>query len=596
MSKQNRLANETSPYLQQHAENPVDWFPWGPEAIEKARRENKPILLSLGYAACHWCHVMAPESFEDQATADLMNAMFVNIKVDREERPDLDKIYQTTHYLLTQRSGGWPLTTFLTADDLTPFFSGTYFPLEPRNQMPAFKDILQKIAEIYRNRQDDIKLQNKSLQDLLQRPSVANPNQPTLNDEPLKLAMPAIENHYDEKLGGFGDAPKFPHPKLLEFLLQEKSNMALTTLLRMAEGGIYDQLRGGFYRYSVDAKWEIPHFEKMLYDNAQLLSLYAEAASIFDEPYFADIARETAEWVISEMQSSEGGYFSSLDADTEGHEGKYYVWHIDEIEKIVSREEFQMLKVYYGLDEPANFDNLWHFHIVEALKTPHEKAVLASAKKKLLATRQSRVYPHRDEKILTAWNGLMIKGMFTAGDALGEPRFIDSARKALTFVRTNLWKNGRLLASYKDGKAHLQACLDDYAFLLSALLTAYRVQSEENDLAFAKELADGMIKHFYDNTAGGFFFTADDHEKLLYRPKTLMDESTPSGNGVAVASLIELGQIVSEPRYQEVAEKTLAFAWAILLQHPSEHCALLLALSTLSSRAAPSTGSSALLH
>jgi uncharacterized protein YyaL (SSP411 family) len=596
MSKQNRLANETSPYLQQHAENPVDWFPWGPEAIEKARRENKPILLSLGYAACHWCHVMAHESFEDQATADLMNAMFVNIKVDREERPDLDKIYQTTHYLLTQRSGGWPLTTFLTADDLTPFFSGTYFPLEPRNQMPAFKDILQKIAEIYRNRQDDIKLQNKSLQDLLQRPSVANPNQPTLNDEPLKLAMPAIENHYDEKLGGFGDAPKFPHPKLLEFLLQEKSNMALTTLLRMAEGGIYDQLRGGFYRYSVDAKWEIPHFEKMLYDNAQLLSLYAEAASIFDEPYFADIARETAEWVISEMQSSEGGYFSSLDADTEGHEGKYYVWHIDEIEKIVSREEFQMLKVYYGLDEPANFDNLWHFHIVEALKTPHEKAVLASAKKKLLATRQSRVYPHRDEKILTAWNGLMIKGMFTAGDALGEPRFIDSARKALTFVRTNLWKNGRLLASYKDGKAHLQACLDDYAFLLSALLTAYRVQSEENDLAFAKELADGMIKHFYDNTAGGFFFTADDHEKLLYRPKTLMDESTPSGNGVAVASLIELGQIVSEPRYQEVAEKTLAFAWAILLQHPSEHCALLLALSTLSSRAAPSTGSSALLH
>jgi uncharacterized protein YyaL (SSP411 family) len=596
MSKQNRLANETSPYLQQHAENPVDWFPWGPEANEKSRRENKPILLSLGYAACHWCHVMAHESFEDQATADLMNAMFVNIKVDREERPDLDKIYQTTHYLLTQRSGGWPLTTFLTADDLTPFFSGTYFPLEPRNQMPAFKDILQKIAEIYRNRQDDIKLQNKSLQDLLQRPSVANPNQPTLNDEPLKLAMPAIENHYDEKLGGFGDAPKFPHPKLLEFLLQEKSNMALTTLLRMAEGGIYDQLRGGFYRYSVDAKWEIPHFEKMLYDNAQLLSLYAEAASIFDEPYFADIARETAEWVISEMQSSEGGYFSSLDADTEGHEGKYYVWHIDEIEKIVSREEFQMLKVYYGLDEPANFDNLWHFHIVEALKTPHEKAVLASAKKKLLATRQSRVYPHRDEKILTAWNGLMIKGMFTAGDALGEPRFIDSARKALTFVRTNLWKNGRLLASYKDGKAHLQACLDDYAFLLSALLTAYRVQSEENDLAFAKELADGMIKHFYDNTAGGFFFTADDHEKLLYRPKTLMDESTPSGNGVAVASLIELGQIVSEPRYQEVAEKTLAFAWAILLQHPSEHCALLLALSTLSSRAAPSTGSSALLH
>jgi uncharacterized protein YyaL (SSP411 family) len=579
MQKQNRLANETSPYLQQHAQNPVDWFPWGPLAIEKARSENKPILLSVGYAACHWCHVMAHESFEDQATAGLMNELFVNVKVDREERPDLDKIYQTTHYLLTQRNGGWPLTTFLTANDLTPFFSGTYFPLEPHQQTPAFKDVLQRIADIFRDRQEDIQLQNKSLQDVLQRPSVAHPNPPMLSDEPLKQAILTIENSYDNKFGGFGDAPKFPHPKMLEFLLREKSTMALTTLLSMAEGGIYDQLRGGFYRYSVDAKWEIPHFEKMLYDNAQLLCLYAEAAPIFDEPYFSEIASETAEWVIAEMQSVDGGYFSSLDADSEGQEGKYYVWDLGEIEKIVSREEFQMVKIYYGLDGAPNFEEHWHFHVVEALKTPHEKAVLASAKQKLLAARLQRIYPHRDEKILTAWNALMIKAMLVTGKVLNEPRFTDSAKKALDFVRANLWKDGRLLASFKDGKAHLSAYLDDYAFLLSALLTSYKIHGDKNDLVFAEELADTLLKHFFDTVAGGFYFTADDHETLLYRPKTLMDESTPSGNGTAVAVLIELGQILGKPSYQEAAEMTLAFAWAILLQHPAEHCTFMLALT-----------------
>jgi uncharacterized protein YyaL (SSP411 family) len=578
MQKLNRLGNETSPYLQQHAHNPVDWFPWGDEALEKARRENKPILLSIGYAACHWCHVMAHESFEDQATADTMNALFVNIKVDREERPDLDKIYQTTHYLLTQRNGGWPLTTFLTANDLTPFFSGTYFPLEPRQHMPAFKDILHKISDIFLQRQDDIKLQNKSIQDVLQKKSVANPSQPEFNEAPYASAMQAIENNFDHKFGGFGDAPKFPHPKMLEFLLQEKSDMALTTLLSMAEGGIYDQLGGGFYRYSVDAKWEIPHFEKMLYDNAQLLFLYTEAASIFNEPYFAEIARETAHWVMREMQSAEGGYYSSLDADSEGHEGKYYAWNLSDIENILSREEYQIAKIYYGLDEAPNFEGSWHLHIVEALKNAHEKTVLETARKKLLAARTERIYPHRDEKILTAWNALMIKAMLVAGDALHEPLFIESAKKALTFLREKLWKNERLLASAKDDKAHLPAYLDDYAFLLSALLTSYKIQGNEADLLFAKQVADTLIKHFFDQDAGGFFFTADDHEKLLYRPKTLMDESLPSGNGVAVSALIELDILLNESHYEDAIQKTLALAWPILLQYPSEHCSLLLAL------------------
>ena len=578
MPTPNRLANESSPYLQQHANNPVDWFPWGSEAIEKARREHKPILLSVGYAACHWCHVMAHESFMDDATAKLMNELFVNIKVDREERPDLDKIYQTTHYLLTQRSGGWPLTTFLTAGDLTPFFSGTYFPLEPRQQMPAFKDILQRIAAIYRERQADIQLQNKSLQDVLQKPGTTTLTPPVLTDEPLQKATAAIETTYDAKFGGFGDAPKFPHPKILEFLLLEKSPMALATLFNMAKGGIYDQLRGGFYRYAVDAKWEIPHFEKMLYDNAQLLFLYATAATAFNEPYFEDIARETAQWVISEMQSPEGGYYSSLDADSEGHEGKFYVWDRRDLEKLLSREEYQIVKIYYGLDEEPNFEGSWHLHIVEALKNTHEKTVLASAKQKLLAARQQRAYPHRDEKILTAWNALMIKAMLVAGDLLQEPEFTRSALAALTFLREKLWKEKRLLASYKDGNATLPAYLDDYAFLLSALLSAYHSQGDKTLLDFAEQIADALLDHFYDDALGGFFFTADDHEKLLYRPKTFMDESMPAGNGVAVAALIELGRILNNPRYLQAAEKTLGLVWPILLQHPAEHCSLLLGL------------------
>jgi uncharacterized protein YyaL (SSP411 family) len=521
---------------------------------------------------------MAHESFTDAATAKLMNDLFVNIKVDREERPDLDKIYQTTHHLLTQRGGGWPLTTFLTPDDLTPFFSGTYYPLEARHGIPPFKDILQKIAAIYRDRQADIQLQNQSLRQVLQQASKPTA-MPLLNQAPLENALTAMEATYDDKFGGFGDAPKFPQTPILAFLATEKSPMALHTLFNMAKGGLYDQLRGGFYRYAVDAHWEIPHFEKMLYDNALLLDLYTRVAASFNEPYFEDIARETGQWVIAEMQAPEGGYYSSLDADSEGEEGKYYLWQVDEIAKTVSGEEFQLLKIYYGLDEAPNFEGGWHLHIVEALQSPHEKAVLATAKQKLLAARNLRPRPHRDEKILTAWNALMIEGMLTAGKQLHAPAFINSAKAALTFVRENLWKNNRLLACYIDGKATLPGYLDDYAFLLSAALTAYRLLCDEQDLQFARAIADALLTHFYDEITGGFFFTADDHEKLLYRPKTLMDEAMPSGNGVAANALIELGRLVNEPRYLAAAEKTLGLAWPMLQQHPAEHATLLLALN-----------------
>jgi uncharacterized protein YyaL (SSP411 family) len=579
MEKLNQLENETSPYLLQHAHNPVAWYPWGEEALAKARRENKPILLSIGYAACHWCHVMAHESFEDQETADLMNKLFVNIKVDREERPDLDKIYQNTHYLLTQRSGGWPLTVFLSADTLTPFFSGTYFPSQPRQQMPSFKDVLSKIEEIYRLRQDDVIKQNESVRQVLKRTINSPPENVVLDNMPQIKAMESLNETFDTLHGGFGDAPKFPHPSILEFLLQENSMMALTTLLNMAEGGLYDQLRGGFFRYTIDAKWMIPHFEKMLYDNAQLLTIYAKASQQFNEPYFADIAAQTGEWVLAEMQAPDGGYYSTLDADSEGVEGKFYVWDKTEIQSLLTGEEWQMASIYFGLDTEPNFENLWHLHIAEALKTPQEKKMLASAKQKLLAARAKRTAPRRDEKILTAWNALMIKGMLITGNILQRTDFIDSANKALAFIKTKLFKDDHLASSYKDGKTRFPGYLDDYAYLLDALITALQYKQDSANLEFAKKIADGLLKHFYDKTNSGFFFTPDDHEKLLYRPKTLMDESTPSGNGIAAHALLALARLTDNQEYYLAAEKTLNLAWPLLTQYPSEHCSLLIALS-----------------
>ena len=576
---QNDLQNETSPYLLQHASNPVAWHPWNASTLAKARQENKPILLSIGYAACHWCHVMAHESFEDAETAALMNELFINIKVDREERPDLDKIYQTTHLLLTEHGGGWPLTVFLTPDDCAPFFSGTYFPKAARPPLPPFKDVLQKIAGIYRERHEDIIKQNESLKQALQH-TYQPPAQPVkLTNAPIALGQTLLEEIYDAKNGGFGTAPKFPHPGKLALLLAEKSPIALHTLLQMAEGGIYDQLRGGFYRYSVDAQWQIPHFEKMLYDNALLLGLYAQASQIYDEPYFAQIARETADWVIAEMQADAGGYYATLDADTEGHEGKFYVWDKAEIEKLLTREELAMVRVYYGLDDPANFEGQWHLHITEALRDQQEKDKLASAKQKLLQARQQRVHPHRDEKILTAWNGLMINSMLIAGKILKDKEITDSANQALKFIQEKLWREQRLYACFHKNKATIPAYLDDYVFLLQAVITSIEINNDSKNLDFARELADSLLTHFYDTSAGGFFFTADDHEKLLYRPKTFMDEALPSGNAIAVLVLLALGHIVNDPRYFEAAEATLKLAWPALSQYPAEHCFMLLGLN-----------------
>jgi uncharacterized protein len=591
----NRLADETSPYLRQHADNPVDWYPWGEEALARAGREDRPILLSIGYAACHWCHVMAHESFEDPATAAVMNALFVNVKVDREERPDLDRIYQNAQQMLTGRGGGWPLTMFLTPEQV-PFFGGTYFPPTPRHGLPAFKDLLERVAAFYRERKADIAEQNVRLLDALAENEALDAPGERLEAAPIAAALAALREHYDAAHGGFGGAPKFPHPPNLERCLRAAAlhgdararEMALHTLTRMARGGLYDQLGGGFARYSVDARWEIPHFEKMLYDNAQLLPLYADAARLTGTDAFDALLRESADWVAREMQDPRGGYYATLDADSEGEEGKYYVWTPDEVRALLTPEEYAVAAPRWGLDRPSNFEgHAWHLQaarevaeIATALGIAPEAAAarLSTARTKLLAARERRVRPARDEKILTAWNGLMLGAMAKVGAHLGEPRYVDSAQRALDFLRAELWQDGRLHATWKDGCARLTAYLDDYADLAWGVLELLAVRFRAQDLAFTQALMDTALAHYWDDAAGGFFLTADDHEALIVRTRPLADDAMPAGNGVAARVLIRLGHLLGEARYLEAAERTLRAAWPRIVQMPIAHLTLIAAL------------------
>jgi uncharacterized protein YyaL (SSP411 family) len=594
----NRLAHETSPYLQQHAENPVDWYPWGEEALALARQHDKPILLSIGYSACHWCHVMAHESFEDAETAAEMNRNFVNIKVDREERPDLDQIYQTAHQMLTRRSGGWPLTMVLMPDG-TPFFAGTYFPKTPRHGMPAFRTLLPKIAEAYRTKRAEIANQNAALLDALARTAPAAAGERALTLESVNAAVSALAQAFDDEHGGIGQAPKFPHAFELGFCLRrhalggsaEAGAIARLTLTKMAEGGIFDQLGGGFCRYSTDRFWTIPHFEKMLYDNGPLLALYSDAWLVFRTPLYEKAARDTAQWVMREMQSPEGGYYSSLDADSEGEEGKFYVWAREEIESLVTPEEYAVVTAHLGLDSEPNFEHhYWNLRVAEPLTVVAAElgltledctARLESARARLFAARAQRVRPGRDEKVLTSWNALMIKGMARAGRVFGRPEWIDSARRAADFVRGTLWRDGRLLATYKDERAHLNAYLDDHAFLLDALLELMQTEFRADDLDFARALAELLLEQFEDRDAGGFFFVSHDHEKLIHRPKPAHDNATPSGNGVAAYALQRLGHLIGEPRYLEAAERTVTLFHDEAVRNPGAHTSLLAALEEL---------------
>jgi uncharacterized protein YyaL (SSP411 family) len=585
----NRLAQETSPYLLQHADNPVDWQPWDAAALAQAQREDRPILLSIGYSACHWCHVMAHESFEDAEVAATMNRLFVNIKVDREERPDLDQIYQVAQQMLNGRNGGWPLTMFL-APDGVPFFGGTYFPPLPRHGLPAFGDLCERVAAAWKDRREDaIKPQSAILRDALAKMTPASENDGTaLHKEPLIDACRTLARVYDSHYGGFGSAPKFPHPGDLAFLLRRSTaegndawrDMALTTLRRMAEGGIYDQVGGGFCRYSVDGRWEIPHFEKMLYDNGPLLGLYADAFVITGEPLFKRVAEETADWVMREMQSPEGGFYSSLDADSEGEEGKYYVWTPAEVRAVLDDAEWAVAARHWCLDGPPNFENShWHLRVAKPLVV-EDRELIAGARAKLYMARENRVRPGRDDKILTSWNALMIAGLVHAGRLLARPAWIAAARRALAFIEAKLWQGegGHLLATCKDGRAHLNAYLDDYAYLLAALLELLQADFRREELDFASDVADALLARFEDVEHGGFFFTAHDHETLIARLKPATDGSTPAGNGIAAVALQRLGHLLGEPRYIDAAERTLRLFRSEFEQRPGGLSALLTAL------------------
>lgn len=568
----NHLIHETSPYLLQHAHNPVDWFPWGEEAFTKAREENKPILLSIGYSACHWCHVMAHESFENEQIARLMNENFVNIKVDREERPDLDQIYMNAVQMMTHH-GGWPMTVFLTPDAV-PFYGGTYFPPEDRYNMPGFPRVLISVAQAYRERQDDIRETGTSLVNELRRLSATSGSNEPIEVELLDAAYAGIIRSYDSINGGFGGAPKFPPAMALEFLLRthartgnrEALEIVSHTCQKMANGGMYDQLGGGFHRYSTDAKWLVPHFEKMLYDNALLSRLYLHYFQVSQAPAARETVEGILDYVLREMTDPAGGFYSTQDADSEGHEGKFFVWDINEIRDALGDRDASLFSSYYNITESGNFEGK---NIPNVTRTLEEVAKennlsvsalqesLKESKSKLFELRETRVKPDRDEKVLTAWNGLMMASFAEAGVILGRRDYTDAARKNAEFVTFNLRRDGVLLRTWKDGVARFNAYLEDYAFLIEGLLTLFETTGEFRWLTKALALTVTMINEFWDDDAGGFFFTGKSHENLIVRSKDYFDNATPSGNSVAAIALPKLALLSGNEKYRNLATATL---------------------------------------
>ena len=598
---QNRLGGETSPYLLQHADNPVDWYPWGEEALAAARDSGKPILLSIGYSACHWCHVMAHESFEDAATAALMNEHFINVKVDREERPDIDRIYQLAHQVLAQAGGGWPLTMFLDHESQRPFFGGTYFPPEPRYGMPSFKDLLQRVAEGYADERQQLLSQGEKIANVFEALNPPDPGDVSLAEAaPLAEARRALGENMDREFGGLGRAPKFPHPSALWRLLRHWRSTASSaepdvealflvslTCSRMAEGGVFDQLGGGFYRYAVDREWQIPHFEKMLYDNGPLLALFAELNLATGESLFVRIARDTAGYLLADLRAPSGGFYSSRDADSDGGEGRYYLWTPEEVRSALHEDDYDLFSAHFGLEDEANFEGRWHLTVKRPLPDLAQElgedadelqTVVDDARRTLCALRAGRPAPARDDKILTAWNALAIRGLAMAGRMLGDQEMVDAGERACQFLRDELMVDGRLYAVYKDGRTRFPAYLDDHAFLLDALLEQLQARWNTGLLEFAVCIADLMLEHFFDQENGGFFFTAGDAESLMARPKPLADEAMPSGNGIAAFGLQRLGFLLGESRYLNAAERTLRFAWRALEDYPHGHSSLITAL------------------
>jgi hypothetical protein len=589
----NRLIKETSPYLQQHAHNPVDWYPWGEEALARAKAENKPVLLSIGYSACHWCHVMEKESFENAAIAALMNEKFVNIKVDREERPDLDEIYMNAVQMLTGR-GGWPMTVFLTPEG-KPFFGGTYFPPDDRHGMPGFPKILNAVAEAYHSRKADVDQSVEQIHAAMQRLARVGESRTTFDPNIVVESAEKLAQAYDPEHGGFGQAPKFPNAGVYELYLRAYRrskqprflDMIEHTLRSMAEGGIYDHLGGGFHRYSVDQKWLVPHFEKMLYDNALLLRIYADAYTIKPDPLYKQVVEETGCYLVREMLNPDGGFYSTQDADSEGEEGKFFVWTEDEVNTILGAEDAAIFSRMYDVSEFGNFEekNILHPVLTTAQVAALFKKdatdverILADARKKLFAEREKRVKPFRDEKIITSWNGLALSGLAAAGKISDEPAFLDAARMTVGFVLREMRRDGMLLHVYKDGQAKLLGYLDDYANMAAGLLDLYEATLERVYLEDAGRLAATMVREFWDEESGGFFYTGKSHEELISRTKPAFDGSVPSGNAVAAQVLLRLYYYEGNEDYLKKAEKVLRIYYDAMEQQPFGFAHMLAAL------------------
>lgn len=568
----NHLINETSPYLLQHAHNPVDWYPWSDEAFAKAKAEDKPVLLSVGYSACHWCHVMAHESFEDEEIAKLMNEYFVNIKVDREERPDVDQIYMNAVQMMTHH-GGWPMTVFLTPEGV-PFYGGTYFPPQDRFNMPGFPRVLISVAEAYRDRPNDVLETSSSVLKELRRLSTVSGSDETIGEELLDAAYLGLIRGYDSVNGGFGGAPKFPPAMALEFLLRthartgnkDARDIVANTTEKMACGGIYDQLGGGFHRYSTDAKWLVPHFEKMLYDNALLSRLYLHHYQATADKQARVVAEGTLDYVLREMTDSRGGFYSTQDADSEGHEGKFFVWHADEIKEILGDADASIFNAYFNVTPEGNFEGKNILNVTQSIadvarqlniEASEAERVIEQSRRKLFAVREKRVKPDRDEKILTAWNGLMLASFAEAGAILDRTDYTDAARRNAEFVLTNLRRDGLLLRTYKDGVAKFNAYLEDYAFFIEGILTLAETTGERRWLNEAISLTEQMIREFWDEENGGFYFTGQSHEQLIVRTKDYFDNATPSGNSVAATVLFRLAILTNNDDYRNRAAAIL---------------------------------------
>ena len=568
----NRLAGETSPYLLQHKDNPVDWFPWGDEALGRARDEDKPILLSIGYSACHWCHVMERESFEDEQTAALMNARFVCIKLDREERTDLDAIYMEACMAMTGR-GGWPLNAFLTPDQV-PFYVGTYFPPDEDRGMPSWRRVLESVAHAWDVDRDEIRTGSEKIAPRLQGGALLEPSDQVIDPSRLDDAEAGLRSAYDAANGGFGGAPKFPPASAIEFLLRRgEREMTAHTLRAMAARGMYDQLGGGFARYSVDAQWLVPHFEKMLYDNALLARAYLHGWQVTGDELFRQVCEETLDWALREMRGPEGGFYSALDADSEGVEGRFYVWTPAELHEALGQDADAAIE-YFGATEAGNFEGS---NILTRGEHPPER--LAEIRERLYEVRAERVWPGLDDKRLTSWNALMIGALSEAGAVLERPEYLEAAAACADFVLRDLRDSeGRLLRSYKDGQAKLNAYLEDHAYLVEALLTLYEASFDPRWFAAARQTADAMVARFADDERGGFFETSADHERLVARRKDLEDNPIPAGNSSAAYGLLRLAALTGEHEYERRAVGVFRLLHEVAFKHPQAFAHLLQAL------------------